>query len=144
VPRIRSIKPEFFTSEKIVECSPTARLLFVGMWCFCDDGGVHPASVKRLKMEVFPGDDFPEAQMQNLVKELLDAKLLAEFEAQGEKYWHVTGWHNQKIDRPNMKHPQPEIRRAFDEHSTNGSGAIDDRSPPEGNGKEGRGRERKG
>ncbi len=55
--RIRTIKPEFWTSEQLVECSRSARLLFVGMLNFCDDGGVHPASARRLKMEVFPGDD---------------------------------------------------------------------------------------
>ena len=40
--RIRTIKPEFWTSEQVVDCSPTARLLFIGLWNFCDDGGVHP------------------------------------------------------------------------------------------------------
>ena len=39
--RIRSIKPEFWTAEQVMECSPMARLLFIGMWNFCDDGGNH-------------------------------------------------------------------------------------------------------
>jgi hypothetical protein len=45
--RHRVVKPEFFTNEQVVECSTNARLLFVGMWCFCDDGGVHPASASQ-------------------------------------------------------------------------------------------------
>ncbi len=123
--RIRTIKPEFFTSEQIVECSTSARLLFVGLWCFSDDGGVHPASVKRIKMEVFPGDDISTEQVQGLIDELIRAKLIAEFESGGESYWCVLGWKNhQKIDRPTLKHPQLDddeisrIRRSLDDDST--------------------------
>ena len=54
--RIRTVKPEFWTSEQIIACSPIARLLFIGLWNFCDDNGVHPASYIRLKAEVFPPD----------------------------------------------------------------------------------------
>lgn len=123
--RIRSIKPEFFTSEQIAECSTSARLLFVGLWCFCDDGGVHPASVKRLKMEVFPGDPIADDDVQRLVDELLQNDLLVEFSAEGQRYWHVPTWEkHQKIDRPTIKHPRPDgqnstiTRRMLDEPST--------------------------
>jgi hypothetical protein len=47
--RIRTVKPEFWTSEQVMELSPLARLAFIGMWNFCDDAGVHTASAKRLK-----------------------------------------------------------------------------------------------
>ena len=30
--KIRALKPEFFTDEKVVEVSPLARLLYQGMW----------------------------------------------------------------------------------------------------------------
>ncbi|WP_373650583.1 hypothetical protein [Schlesneria sp. DSM 10557] len=123
--RIRTIKPEFFTSEQIVECSTSARLLFVGLWCFCDDGGVHPASIKRLKMEVFPGDAIADEEIQGMVDELKRNGLIIEFEAENERYWHVTGWdRHQKIDRPTKKYPRPDgqnsssTRRVIVEHST--------------------------
>ena len=32
MPRIRTIKPEFWTDEKIIELSLPARLLFIGLW----------------------------------------------------------------------------------------------------------------
>ena len=32
MPKIRAIHPEFWTDEKVVEGSPLARLLFIGMW----------------------------------------------------------------------------------------------------------------
>lgn len=130
--RIRTIKPEFWVSEQIVECSPNARLLFIGMWNFCDDGGNHPASPKSLKMQVFPGDDFTVDYIAGLVAELENQGLVIDYQADdGKRYWHVTGWHHQKIDRPSFKYPK------FDEHSTNAR-----RTPPPGkdsNGKDSNG-----
>ena len=125
--RIRSIKPEFWTSEQVVMCSPLARLLFVGLWTFADDGGVHPASVRRLKMEVFPADAFDDATVTGLVGELLNAGLVREYDANGERFWFVTGWHrHQRIDRPTFRHPLPPnaaenvspIRRTLGEDSS--------------------------
>ena len=37
--RIRSIKPEFFTSEDIVSMTPLARLFYVSLWCEADREG---------------------------------------------------------------------------------------------------------
>lgn len=112
--RIRTIKPEFFTSEQVAECSPNARLLFVGIWCFCDDQGIHPASPARVKMEVFPGDAFTKSDIEAMVAELIQAGLLVEYEAEGQNYWFVTGWKHQKIDKPTKKYPLP-----LAEHSPN-------------------------
>src|SRR5690606_1712930 len=102
--RIRTIKPEFCTSEQIVECSTSARLLFVLMWCFCDDAGRHLANIKRLKMEVFPGDPFTDDQIRSFVDELIRAGLLVEYEYESTCFWQVTGWKHQRIERPTYKY----------------------------------------
>lgn len=107
--RIRTIKPEFWSSEQVVELSPTARLLFIGLWNFCDDGGNHPASPRTLKMEVFPGDDFTAEQIGEYVQEMISASLIIEYQDNAKPYWHVTGWHHQKIEKPNYKHPAPKF-----------------------------------
>lgn len=133
--RIRTIKPEFWTSEQVVECSTNARLLFIGLWNFCDDRGVHPASVKRIKMEVFPGDIFPLEEVEAWIKELLSAKLLYLFHDDNDPFWYVSGWKHQKIDKPSYKYPIPPL---FDEYSANDSGTIVEHSPPEGKGREGK------
>lgn len=139
--RIRTIKPEFWTSEQIVECSTSARLLFIGLWNFCDDGGVHPASIPRLKMEVLPGDAITFEEVGNMVTELRKAGLLIPFEHEGTAYWYVSGWHHQKIDRPTMKHPGPLNEKNRVQISTSSRRALDELSPP---GREGKGRESKG
>ena len=164
--RIRTIKPEFWTSEQVVECSTIARLMFIGIWNFCDDGGVHPASPKRLKMEVFPGDDFTINDIEQFVAELMVNKLVVEFSHDGKTYWQVTGWKkHQKIDRPTYRYPQPQSetpkdqkpnseqgkaevdprknQRGLDDNSTSNNRDLDEFSPPEGNGKEGNGKDKK-
>jgi hypothetical protein len=116
VARIRTIKPEFFTSEQVTECSIPARLMFAGMWCFCDDQGVHPDSPKRLKMEVFPADDLPATDIGKLIDELVNVGLLARFESEGRRSLFVTGWaRHQRIDRPNFRFPAPPIRRRIND-----------------------------
>jgi hypothetical protein len=141
--RIRSIKPEFWTSQQIVECSTNARLLFIGLWNFCDDNGIHPAEPRRLKMEIFPGDDFMVEQITGWIGELLKVGLLREYETEGQRYWLVTGWKkHQKIDKPSYKHPLPpatdsaKAQGEIDEHSPNDRRGLDDRSPPESSGVE--------
>ncbi len=106
--RIRSIKPEFWVSEQLAECSRSARLAFIGMLTFSDDHGVHPAKSKRLKAEVFPMDDCSSDEVASWVEELIGAGLVAEFEHEGERYWYVTGWSkHQRIDKPTFKYPVP-------------------------------------
>lgn len=136
--RIRSIKPEFWTSEQVAECSTNARLLFIGMWNFCDDAGIHKASHMRLKMQVFPADAFSNDDISAMIDELVSAGLLCEFENSQQNYWVVRGWHHQKIDKPSYKYPKP-----FDEDSTIVRGTFGERSPAEGKGEEGIGIDRK-
>jgi hypothetical protein len=143
VARIRTVKPEYFTSTQVAECSPLARLLFIGMWCFCDDGGVHPADPMRLKMEVFPADPFTKDQMAEWIGELLSQGLLVEFDSDGKRFWSVTGWHHQKIEKKTIKHPQRVVaeesassRRVVGDESSNTSREVAESSPPEGKGRD--------
>lgn len=136
--RIRTIKPEFWTSEQIMECSTTARLLFIGMWNFCDDAGRHPASSKTLKAEVFPGDDITSDEVGVMLDELEANGLIERYEVAERQYFQVTGWHHQKIDRPNFKHPAPKNRQPIADESPSDRRSIDEQSPPEGKGMEGK------
>jgi len=54
--RIRTIKPEFFTSEDIVALSPLARLLYVALWCESDKEGRMLWKPRTFKMRYFPAD----------------------------------------------------------------------------------------
>lgn len=107
--RIRSLKPEFWTSEQVVECTRDARLLFLGMLNFADDSGVLPGSVRRLRMQVFPGDDMTLEFLRGLVNELLRVDLLQEYDVEGRVYWRITGFKaHQWVARPTYRHPLPD------------------------------------
>ena len=108
--RIRTIKPEFWTSEQVVNCSRDARLLFIGLWSFSDDAGAHPASFLRAKMEIFPGEsDFTTDHIKTLINELSKNELLREYIINNQSYWQITGWQkHQRIDKPTYKYPPPE------------------------------------
>jgi hypothetical protein len=134
--RIRTIKPDFFTSEQVMELKPLTRLLFIGLWPFCDDHGIHVASPKTIKAQIFPADDINSQEIQLMLDELIFHRLLVEYSSNGRHYLHVTGWErHQKIDRPSFKHPFPyEENQVVIKDSTNTRRILDERHPPEGNG----------
>ena len=68
--RIRTTKPEFWTSTQVMECSHSARLLFLGSWNFYDDAGRHTFDPKRLKAEVFPADAVSSTDVLGMLAEL--------------------------------------------------------------------------
>jgi hypothetical protein len=104
--KIRSIKPEFWASEQIMACSRDARLLFIGLWNFCDDAGIHPASYKTLKAKVFPSDDLSEDYIKSLVDSLIQNNLIESYRVDNKSYWRVIAWKkHQRVNRPHYKYP---------------------------------------
>lgn len=100
MPRIRSIKPEFWTSDQIMDLSLNARLCFIGLWNFCDDSGRMKSSVRRVKSLLFSGDDVDSVIVHGWINELLRGGLLIQYHVDSVDYWQVTGWHHQRINRP--------------------------------------------
>lgn len=104
--RIRSIKPEFWTDEKVVAISPLARLVFIGLWNFVDDYGRAPYSPHRLKMQILPAD---AADIAEILGEIRRNNLIKVYEVDGKEYFEVCGFvKHQKVDkRSASKHPVP-------------------------------------
>lgn len=71
--RIRTIKPDFFTSEDIVALSPYARLFYIALWCEADREGRFSWKPTTFKLRYFPGD---AVDVQALGKELIDRGLV--------------------------------------------------------------------
>ncbi len=109
--RIRSVKPEYWTSEQVMNMSRDARLLFIGLWNFCDDNGIHPASALSLKAEVLPGDTLTADQVMVFIDEMIEQGLVEEYDVDGRAFWRVTGWRrHQRIDQPTFRHPTGDTR----------------------------------
>lgn len=106
--RIRTIKPDFWTDEKVLGIKPLTRLLFIGMWNFADDYGRLEFAPGSLKAKIFPGDQLAADDVREMLRELSGADLLMIYAAKGKEYIEITGWHNQKIDkRQSSKIPGP-------------------------------------
>lgn|SRR5690625_48638 len=77
--KIRGIKPQTWTDEKIVSLTPLARILFVGSWNFaCDNGHVQDSPI-QLKIRILPGDNCD-------INELLDEIIAAGLMERGDGY----------------------------------------------------------
>lgn len=110
--RIRSIKPEFWTSEDIGALCWDDRLLFIGLWSYVDDNGVGRDVEKIIRADLFALDDDPLdslARVSRGLARLSDAFLVARYKGpDGKPYLYITGWGHQKIDKPaKPRYPLP-------------------------------------
>lgn len=78
--RARDIKPGFYKSDQLAECSMTARLLFPGLWMLADREGRLENRPRKIKAEIFPFDDVDVAP---LLVELENAGLIRTYEVNG-------------------------------------------------------------
>jgi hypothetical protein len=98
VARIRTIKPEFWVDEQIVELDYVTRLLFIGLWNFVDDEGYIEYKPKRIKMQVFPADDL---ELSGALRNLLETRRLTKFNSDQGELVQITNWErHQKISHP--------------------------------------------
>ncbi len=96
--RIRTIKPQFFTSEDVTALAPLARLLFVGLFTECDRDGRVEDRPRTLKMRLLPEDD---VDVDALLWSLVDGGLIRRYEAGGVNVIQVTGF--QRHQKPHPK-----------------------------------------
>lgn len=108
MPLIRTIKPDFWVDEKVVECSVVARLLFIGLWNFADNDGRMEYRPAKIKMQIFPADSH---QIPPLIDELKREGLVSVYAVDDKEYLQVTNFaKHQKIDkRYPSKYPPPPI-----------------------------------
>jgi hypothetical protein len=111
VARIRTIKPEFFTSEDIVAMSPLARLLYVALWCEADREGRLTWKPKTFKMRYFPED---QCDINALCQEVLERGLAVLY---GEGFAYIPTFKTHQHINPresNSTLPDPHVstRRA--------------------------------
>lgn len=84
--RIRTIKPDFFTSEDIVGISPLARLLYIATWLEADREGRFVWRPKTLKLRYLPGD---QCDIDGLADELVAARLVVPYVIDGQTFAEI-------------------------------------------------------
>lgn len=91
--RIRTIKPEYFHSEKIAQLSFPARYLYAGMWCYSDDYGRSRNNVRLIRASIFPLDeDVMSSDVGEWLKEIVNLEMLHQYTVDAKDYFHIVDW----------------------------------------------------
>jgi hypothetical protein len=104
--RIRTIKPEFWTSDDIAKLDVETRLLFIGLWSYVDDNGVGRDEVHLIIAALFARDMFDNpretvARVSRGLQTLSDGRLIHRYEMDGRAFLQVAAWEkHQRVDRP--------------------------------------------
>ncbi len=101
--RIRSIKPEFWSDQKIVaELTREQRLFYIALWNEADDQGRFLANPRRLLGIVFPFDeDVSERFIEASLRTLAETERVVLYEVDGTPYGQLTKFlEHQRINRP--------------------------------------------
>jgi hypothetical protein len=122
--RIRSIKPEFFTSLTIAEQPLSARLTFIGLWTYVDDNGVGQADPRLIRAAIWPLEEAPDILQRTRedLRSLQEGRLITLYEASGRPLVHISSWdEHQKVSHPRKpRFPLPwEVPEAADQDSCN-------------------------
>ena len=105
--RNRTISPDFWTMEAVIDCKPMTRLLFIGLWNFADDGGVQPLRPRTIRMQVFPGDEIGSDHIRAMIDELAAQSLVRIYDVDGITYVAIVDWAQmQRVGRrPRLRYP---------------------------------------
>jgi hypothetical protein len=100
--RIRTIKPEFFESQKLGSLSILARLTFTGLISLADDEGRGRAGIMFLIGRIHPyAQDVTPANLQLAIEELVSADLATIYQIAACDYYQLPGWdEHQRIEKP--------------------------------------------
>jgi hypothetical protein len=93
VARIRSVKPELFTSPSLNRVPVAARYLFVGLWTESDDAGRFLANAKRIAGVVFPDDeDITGTEVERWLGLLAGQDAIRFYQHNGTRYGYIPNW----------------------------------------------------
>jgi len=90
--RDRNLSADFWTRAGVIDCSPMARLLLLGLGNFADDHGVQPLHVRTIRLRVFPADDIGDDAVRALIDELAARRLLRIYTVEGGDYLAIADW----------------------------------------------------
>lgn len=117
MPRIRSVKPEFWDSPGTAQASLRARLFYIAMWNWADDYGIGTANPKQLIGFAFPNDeDVTVADFPRLRTEVSECYGTVWYEVDGRPYFAIPTWdeHQKNERRAKGRHPGPDLGKRID------------------------------
>lgn len=114
--RIRSIKPNFWRDEEIVQLPLSTRLTFIGLWSYVDDNGVGDARVSSIVGDLY-SDDMERDPQETLrrvsgdTRELENRGMIVRFtdpQNPRRELLYVTNWErHQVVNKPSKGNCYP-------------------------------------
>lgn len=132
MPRIRSIKPDFFRHEQLQDMEKAnpgscVMLVFAGLWGHCDKGGVFEWKPRSLKLDILPFLDFDMAETLAL---LVQAGLVTRYVADRKEYGAIPTFAvHQRIGGKEAQEPEKHPR-------SDGEAIVKQQGLQEGKGRE--------
>lgn len=129
MPRIRTIKPEFWSSPSVTQLSAVARLAYIGMWNWADDTGRGTLNLKELEGFIFPFDDVQtlshgtSENFRDCVAEIIGSCGVVVYEVAGRDYYEIPAWskHQRNERRAKSKFPGPEEGKIITDQWSSGT-----------------------
>lgn len=108
MPRIRTIKPDFFQHESLYDAEKSSglplRIAFAGLWTVADKAGRFEWRPRQLKLNVLPYDD---CDFGAVLEALESSGFLIRYEADGKIYGCIPSW--EKHQHRNVREPDSVI-----------------------------------
>ena len=138
MPRIRTIKPDFWKHEDLSELPPETHLMAAALLNYADDEGYFNANPKLVKAECCPLRE-DSTNIRRSLEQLASIGYIRLGKCEDGKNWgHIKKFlDHQRVDRP--RDSKIKCLRIDWEGSTNNRRTIDEGSTLEGNGMEGNG-----
>ena len=102
MPRIRSIKYEFFINEDVASVGYPARLLFIGLWTLADRDGRLEERLLRIKSQLFSYD--ADADIETWLEDLDECGVLSRYTVGNKDYIQIKNF--AKHQKPHPKEPE--------------------------------------
>ena len=140
MPRIRTVKPEFWRSPDVIELNDFQQLLYIGLWNFTDDEGRGAYDPTAIAADVFLRKYALDPRgvtedIETAFQAYAERDMVTVYRVNGRDYYQINNWHDhQKINRPQKSKIPPLdqaeqiIHGAFTEHSVNDHGGISEGS----------------
>lgn len=112
MPRIRYLKPEFFSDESLSDLPFETRLTFAGLWCYADRRGRLECRPKYLKAMIFPYDEIDfEKELEKLSEPKNSGQpFIIRYTIENKEYIQILSWEkHQKPHKSERDSTLPEM-----------------------------------
>lgn len=109
MPRIRTLKPDFFTSPDTAQVDFPVRIFYQALWCWADDFGVGETNLNGLLGFAFPDSDgFTAQDVRKFCADCARNFSVTFYTVRGRHYYAVSTWEkHQKLEKRTERRRNP-------------------------------------